>query len=371
MFPGTQHSPDAPPAERPHFTMTHPMLDAQIGSRASITVLSGPVIALTEPLADLLHRTAGRTQRTILVVPEHSAVTPAFDRITDATGTIVLIDEEGAYRELRSGRPIPDIKHTLEILADPRPAISPLHMRQRDVVPNLTVSISAYHPARRTTRLGGVVELVAEHLLPDGELFWGGYEPAGAFWDRDELTTFCRDHMPTVHLVLAGHGQRATLTGTLTASRTANGLEEYVEFSVVGAAPSTEYRERTMTLFEALSTGAKPQFALAMRTYARADASLPATVRRPPTPLAVLIGAPGIRQLGVDAAAVAEAHDGETTGYGRRRGLLVPLESNFDADWSPLLDLVRTLDGDAGNVRRALGMDNNSSTDRGPAAQRP
>lgn len=239
------------------------------------------------------------------------------------------------------------------------------------MTPILTVSISAYHPARRTTQLGGVAELVATHLLPGAELSWGGYEPAGAFWDRDALTRFCRAHMPTVHLVLTGHSDHGVLTGTMTVSRTDNGLEEYVELNVAADAPVTEYRDLTMALFRALSDQAKPQFALAMRTYARADASLPVTVRRPPTPLAVLIGAPGIRQLGVNAAQVASIHGGETTGYGRRRSLLVPLETNFDADWGSLLDLLRTLDGDAGNVSRALGVESNTSASRGPAAQRP
>ncbi|SDN17274.1 DUF6177 family protein [Actinomyces ruminicola] len=368
---GTFTRPGAPRAERLTFKMTHPMLDAQIGNRARITRLPGPVVALTEPLADLLHRTAGGSQRTILVVPEHSAVTPAFDRLTDATGTIVLVQEDATYRELRSGRLIPQLSQTLEVLDQPQLKVSPRHMVQRDVRPNLTVSISVYHPARRTTRLGGVVELVAEHLLPDAELSWGGYEPAGAFWERDALTDFCRAHMPTIHLVLAGHSDHGTLTGTITVSRTDNGLEEYVELSLAGATPATAYRDRAMALFRTLSTEAKPQFALAMRTYARADTSLPVTMRRPPTPLAVLIGAPGMRQLGVDAAQVASAHGGEATGYGRRRGLLVPLESNFDADWQPLLDLVRTLDGDAGNVSRALGVEAGTSTARGAAAPRP
>lgn len=371
MSHGTFALPGASQAERPTFKMTHPMLDAQIGDRARITVLPGPVIALTEPLADLLHRTAGSSQRTILVVPERSTVTPAFDRLTDATGTIVLVQEGATYRELRSGRLIHDVGQTLEVLAEPQLTVSPRHLVQVDVVPVLTVSISAYHPARRTTQLGGVVEMVAEHLLPDAELSWGGYEPAGAFWDRDALTRFSRAHMPTVHLVVAGHANHGTLTGTVTVSRTGNGLEEYVELNVAAGTPVTEYRDRAMALFRAVSERAKPQFALAMRTYARADTSLPVTVRRPPTPLAVLIGAPGIRQLGVDAAQVASAHGGETTGYGRRRGLLVPLESNFDADWDPLLDLVRTLDGDAGNVSRALGAQGNTPPNRGPATRRP
>ncbi|MDO4900456.1 DUF6177 family protein [Actinomyces sp.] len=371
MPSGTFSLPGASQAERPTFKMTHPMIDAQLGNRARITSLPGPVVALTEPLADLLHRTATSAQRTILVVPEHSAVTPAFDRLTDATGTIVLIKESGSYRELRSGRLIPHLAQTLEVLAERQLKISPRHMVQRDVRPNLTVSISAYHPARRATRLGAVVELVRDHLLPDAGLSWGGYEPAGAFWDRDALTGFCRARMPTVHLVVAGHGSGGILTGTLTVSRTDNGLEEYAELNLAGATPATGYRDRAMALFRALSTQTKPQFALAMRTYARADTSLPVTMRRPPTPLAVLIGAPGMRQLHADAAQVASAHGGETTGYGRRRGLLVPLESNFDADWQPLLDLVRTLDGDAGNVRRALGTDTDTPSSQGPGAPRP
>ncbi|WP_103062246.1 DUF6177 family protein [Actinomyces qiguomingii] len=355
MPSGTFTLPGRQQPERPTFKMTHPMLDAQIGARARITVLPGPVAALTEPLADLLHRAAGSSQHTILVVPEHSTVTPAFDRLTDATGTIVLVEEDEAYRELRSGRLVPQLSQTLEVLADPKLKISPRHMVQRDVFPILTVSISAYHPARRTTQLGKMVELVAEILLPGAELSWGGYEPAGAFWDRDALTDFCRKHMPTVHLVVAGYGPGGMFTGTLSVSRTDNGLEEYAELNLAGGAPATEYRDLAMAVFRDLSTETKPQFALAMRTYARRDASLPVTMRRPPTPLAVLIGAPGVRRLGVDAAKVASAHGGEATGYGRRRGLLVPLESNFDADWEPLLDLIHTLDGGTGNVRRALG----------------
>jgi hypothetical protein len=160
--------------------------------------------------------------------------------------------------------------------------------------------------------------------------------------------------MPEVHFNLAAHSDLGTLSGTTTVARTSNGLEEYVEVSVAipDLAPSQQI-DVVNRLLDTIAEQTKPQFLLAVRIQALADTSLPTSIRQPPVPLAVLIGAAGIRQLGVDVRDVARQHAGRTYGSGRRQGLIVPVETT-QADWSALSSLVATLDGDAGNIARVL-----------------
>ena len=214
---------------------------------------------------------------------------------------------------------------------------------------------------------GRVVELIIERLLPGATLFWGDCEPVGSAWDRPALTTFTRRHMPVAHLALAG---------SMTVSPTRLGLEEYVEVYVYTATMSAEARsEAVRALLRTLADETGPRLALVTCRRLRADVAVPVTSRTPPTPLGVLIGHDGIRKLGDDTDRLAATHHGETRGCGRRRCFLVSTDAeqktdmdtdmDKEADWTGLLDMLRTLDKSRGNIARVL---ENAGTDSAPAA---
>lgn len=339
----------------------HHMFDAQVGTTVAVTYLHDPCIGWTEYLLDFIGSALSNENEITpaLVIPETSHVTPAFDRLTEATGTPVFVEDSGGHRDFRSGMWAPNLAHFFEDGPHSRFKVSQQFLHptpEPALVPTLMLSASIYHPARRTTKLGRVTEIITETLLPGPSttLSWGRYEPVGAPWDRGQLTDLARKLMPEAHFNLAAHSDLGTLSGTMTVARTSSGLEEYVEVSIAipDLAPSQQ-TDAVNTLLDTLAEQTKPQFVLAVRIQALADTSLPTSIRRPPVPLAILIGAAGIRQLGVDVHDIARQHAGRTYGSGRRQGLIVPFETT-QADWSALSSLVATLDGDAGNIARVL-----------------
>ncbi|WP_315583943.1 DUF6177 family protein [Actinomyces viscosus] len=339
----------------------HHMLDARVGTGVALTYLDDPCIGWTEYISDFIG-SALRHENEItpaIIIPGTSHITPAFDRLTEAAGTVVLVEDGDGHRELRSGMWAPSIAQFFEGAPRSQFTVSQqfLHpSHEPALVPTLMLSASIYHPARRTTKLGRATEIITETLLPGPSttLSWGRYEPVGAPWDRGRLTALARELMPEIHFNLAAHSQTGTLSGTMTVARTSNGLEEYIEVSVTtpNLAPAQQI-DMVNTLLDTIAEQTKPQFVLAVRVQALEDTSLPTSLRQPPVPLAVLIGSAGIRQLGVDARDVARQHGGRTYGSGRRQGLIVPVETT-QSDWSALASLVATLDGEAGNIARVL-----------------
>ena len=197
-------------------------------------------------------------------------------------------------------------------------------------------------------------------------LSWARTEPAGAVWDRKTFTKTARDNTPEAHMILAAHGPgRSVASGSMTINRTENGLEEYLEMTVLPThIEPAWWQDRVNTFLQAVGTELKPQFALVFRTAGNDDGTFPPTARTVPTPMAVLIGAPGIRRLRVDPEAVAGKHRGSVTGRGRRHGVLIPLDSGREPAWDAMSSLLSTLDGDNGNLARVLA----PKTSAGPAA---
>ena len=347
----------------------HPYYDYKVGDQVAITTLAGPCIAFDEGLADFIHLVRTTTDKDLVItIPPKARLTPAFDRLVDATGCIVLVRESsGGYRDLRTGRWTPEIRPAASNRDDPRIVVSEAHFQQDNLTPLLTVSAAIYHRARLSTVLGRVAELICAHFMPEGTvLSWARTEPAGAVWDRKTFTKTARDNMPEAHMILAAHGPgRSVASGSMTINRTENGLEEYLEMTVLPThIEPAWWQDRVNTFLQAVGTELKPQFALVFRTAGNDDGTFPPTARTVPTPMAVLIGAPGIRRLRVDPEAVAGKHRGSVTGRGRRHGVLIPLDSGREPAWDAMSSLLSTLDGDNGNLARVLA----PKTSAGPAA---
>lgn len=389
--PGPDPDQQARHETRPALTRpsTHPVQDGRVGDLATVTRLEGPVIAWSEHLSDLVARMRRSSPMDIVVViPEEARLTPAFDRLSLETGLIVVVEEADGYRQLRAGWYYPTLREAVEAATAPRrrgpasvatttqdppagqagqtgapgvpdmPDISVDFLRPSPTVPHLMVCASMFQPARRSTSLGRTVELVVEHLLnKEAEISWGRYEPAGAEWDRDALTTLSRRLMPEAHVALAAHSEKGTACGTLHVLRTSSGVEEYTDLVVAPSArslPPQEHLSRSMELLEALAVEARPQLVLTARTYGHPDTSQPTTVRRPPTPVALAVGAGGIHLLGLDPQVVAARHHGRVIGRGRKRGVAIPMET-AGADWSVLNTLLPTLDAQGRLYQVLLG----------------
>lgn len=341
----------------------HPLFDAQVGNLATVTYLTDPVVGWSEQLSDFVTRMRRDTDRTlILTIPADATITPAFDRFSDLTGLQVLVEDAGGYRHMRTGRRLASVRDVVENPDNPHVVISQSFLAglsASGLEEQTVISASIHHPARRSTLVGRGVELIAHAFLgQDTTISWGRYEPVGAAWDRSALTELSRRLMPTAHFTLAAHSASGALSGTMTISRTDVGLEEYTEVHVcTSLLPVAQAAEATMELLEVIALEAKPQFIMATSVLGNADTSLPTTMRRPPTPLALLIGAPGLNLLQVHAAQVAAAHGGQVVGMGRRRGVAVPLYTGQTADWSVLTDLKTTLDASGhldGVLRRSM-----------------
>ncbi|WP_194949751.1 DUF6177 family protein [Actinomyces trachealis] len=336
----------------------HPFFDMKVADLATVTNLDDPCAYLSEGLSDLIYSVRTTTKKQIVItIPDGARMTPVFDLVTESAGCYVLVREESGYRDARNGRWSQDIDSIVRNPNTPRTILSERRFKPQTHVPLITLSVSIYHPTRHGTVLGRAAELMCQHLMPqDTVLGWGRYEPAGAFWDRRELTKLARKNMPETFFTLAGHAQDGSVaTGIMQVARTSNGLEEYLEVNLaLPSLPVSEWANHVCAFLDAVSSELKPQFALAFRTFGHPDGSIPTTTRMAPTPLAILIGAPGIKQLGVDPAQIINQHGGSLTGRGRRRGILVPLDSPTVGDWSALSALVQTLEGDTGKVTRIL-----------------
>ena len=72
----------------------HPYYDYKVGDQVAITTLAGPCIAFDEGLADFIHLVRTTTDKDLVItIPPKARLTPAFDRLVDATGCIVLVRE--------------------------------------------------------------------------------------------------------------------------------------------------------------------------------------------------------------------------------------------------------------------------------------
>lgn len=150
----------------------HHMFDARVGTKVAVTYLDDPCIGWTEYLSDFIG-SALRHENKItpaIIIPGTSHITPAFDRLTEATGTPVFIEDGNGHRELRSGMWAPNLAQFFEGAPRSQFTVSQRFLHQTptpDLIPTLMLSASIYHPARRTTKLGRAIEIIIETLLPD------------------------------------------------------------------------------------------------------------------------------------------------------------------------------------------------------------
>lgn len=337
----------------------HPAIDRG-DERAVLSETRADVAYLSEARADLLLAASAAGRRVLLVSDEVTRLTyPMREALRDAGGAWVVRAADGTLRDGFDGRRLDRVSDAVT----PRPLTSVDDVAVRFLRPQpaetvqLVVSQSVRLRAADTTVLGGAAELLLEDLTGGEPTAWGAHEPTLTAWDRTRLTELARSRVPgdTV-VVLTGAGPRPAV-GTLRVTRTDQGLEEATQLLVgVGAPGSDEARaalDAVPGALARLALGHMPLFGLVLARTGRRDLTFPSVLEAPPTPVGMLLGPPGVRELDLDVADLAARLDARVVGRPRVPGLYFPLGGFGAPGWDRLDAVLDALGRD--RVRAVLG----------------
>lgn len=328
----------------------HPLVDAG-GPGWVGTETRADVLALTTGVSDFLHRVAVDGDRPIIVSGEFARMTqPLAEALSAVRGHWVVRTEKDGCYDARSG----------VRLAAPAEALEGRRVRSADDVHpsflrvavtarlQLMITVSTRHRVSRPVRLGGVLEAAAESLTGAAPASWGAIEPLIAPWDRDDLTERSRARVPLDSRWAAVGGGQHPFVATVQTARTAEGIEETTRlWADVGAPGSERVASIGQDARELLARVARigmPLIGVAFAAVGAPDLSRRCTVTPPPEPLALLIGPPGVRALGIEPVPWTTQVGGTTVGSPRLPGVLIPLGSVDGGGWQRLSDVLETLD---------------------------
>lgn len=338
----------------------HPLVDGA-GEGWVATETRAGVLALTAGMSDLLGRVAVEGRRPIVISGEYARMTqPLAEALSAVQGSWVVRTGAAGCYDAGSGARLDSPEQVL----GSRPARTPdgLHPAfVRATISNrlhLVVTVSTRHRVSRPVRLGGVLETIAEATTGAPPERWGALEPMLAAWDRDDLTERTRRRMPADSRWAAASAGVHPMVATLHVARTSEGLEETTRVWVDVA--GTDGSERTTVgalgrdVLAAAAGIGMPLIGAAFATPGSPDLARRCTAAPAPEPLAFLVGPPGIRALGVDAAAWTAQVGGATVGSPRLPGALLPLGSIDGGGWQRLSDVLAPLERE--RVWRLLGL---------------
>lgn len=276
------------------------------------------------------------------------------DELRFSGGLWVVRGEDGAIYDGRSGYRLQRLQDLWEKPVGGRERLWSF----RELAPNARgaffFDVFTRERAQEGTRCG----VVAEHMVAGfggGRLVrWGECEPLARVWNRADVTGSLRAQMPTSRRHLA-RGERGESV-SIQVSRTRTGLLEHTR----GLVPAGVYG-RPEGFSEGVSLAMHPvvtetlqglvegfRLNVAMVSYSEVvdlDGSLGQIVsrRRMDVPLAVVIGAPAVRDLRIDVADLSARHDVTPLGLRRAPSLLVRF-SGRDELWHQLVAFAHDLD---------------------------
>ena len=276
------------------------------------------------------------------------------DELRFSGGLWVVRGEDGAIYDGRSGYRLQRLQDLWERPVGGRERLWSF----RELAPNARgaffFDVFTRERAQERTRCG----VVAEHMVAGfggGRLVrWGECEPLASVWNRADVTGSLRAQMPTSRRHLA-RGERGESV-SIQVSRTRTGLLEHTR----GLVPAGVYG-RPEGFSEGVSLAMHPvvtetlqglvegfRLNVAMVSYSEVvdlDGSLGQIVsrRRMDVPLAVVIGAPAVRDLRIDVADLSARHDVTPLGLRRAPSLLVRF-SGRDELWHQLVAFAHDLD---------------------------
>lgn len=317
----------------------HPLLDAggtePDGVRWSLTETRAPTVHLSPGRVNLIGVAARSGHRLVLATDELSGLTPAFAHAWQSAGAWWLVrDTHGGLREGFTGRALSDVGDLWRTTTYDFGDVAPAHLLVRPTDALLvSATIALQHPARAETLLGGAVELTAT-LAGDEhpQLSYGPYEPTGARWDRAQFSRWFAERMPERLVLLAASPSSTSLTW---ADRTRSGLDEVTEATVHAGpvAAAAGVHGRVSAVLARLAETAMPRVGVVTDRLGSADLLVPPFLQPASRPVAVLVGPPLLRSLGVDPAALAEQVSGRLVGRPKLPSVLVELPQQLDAAW--------------------------------------
>jgi hypothetical protein len=340
----------------------HPLIDdvtshvVRVDSRAR-------VVRLSAPLADLLGRGRSR-RRIVLVTGEASRLTVgARAALVGAGAAWAVHDDHGGLRDGLTGSPWADL-NSAGTSAEPDVGDQAAEAGRAAVVQEavgttaqLSVDLTVLHRASHDTSLGGAVELLAEAVAASQPDRWGETEPLRRPWDRWVLTQHARHAAPElVRIVVEG----PHLSGTVTARVTEHGIEETTALTLsvptegegggdfdgrdgdaVDAAVS-----RLAAALSDIARTSLPTFALVVARRGEPDRSVRAVTYPQPNPVLLLIGAPSVARLGIEATSIPVPRGVSVVGRPRLPALVVPLGDASTSGWEALHDTLEAVGPD-------------------------
>lgn len=304
----------------------HPLVD-DVDGDVVVTRSDREVVALTPLRADLLvaARAAGRRVR--LVTPSTSRLTDALrDALSSAGGTWLVEDGAGAAWDGLLG------------LEAGMTGAAPRFVRppEGDTL-QLVVSASLRHRAEAGTRIGAALELVAGLAgarAPQAISGWGPHEPVEHDWDADALTRHLAARTPAeARVVVVG----PAFAGSTLVQRTDKGVEEVLQgllaLGPVGADATEAALVAVPAALRALAEDALPLFASVLARPGRADLTTEPFLQVPPVPVALLVGAPGVRDLALNVPDLVDRFGALVVGRPRIPGLVLPF-TGPDGGWA-------------------------------------
>jgi hypothetical protein len=316
-----------------------------------------PVIFLNAGRISLLSQARDEGRRVVLVTDELSYLTPAFAEVWREAGAAWVVRGRNGLREGFTGRRLSEIGEVFTatgIRGVDEIDLGFLRPSPATAVQVMAV-ISLRHKAKATTRLGGPVAGLARIAGGAPPRAWGAHEPAGNLWSREGLTSFAQSQMPGTVLVV-GVGVR--FRSTVAVQRTNVGIEEITEAHLSLGVPTTvafeDHRRRLLSYLSELAENSMPLVGLIMARPGREDLLIPAFLQHPPTPMALLIGPPGVRALDISIDQMRRQFGAVSVGRPRIPGLLFSLGSLGEPTWPALDAILSAMGGD--QLNEILGL---------------
>jgi hypothetical protein len=334
----------------------HPLMDARTPGVVITRSVSSRVV-LGSGIGDFVLSAARARRRAVLVTGADAVLSDHLATLLRETGSGWGVgDANGQAWDGMTGR----ILNRPES-ADGRPAIGLDDVHRGYLEPpgqpafmRVRLSVARRHRNAFETIIGGDAELLARRLAGSAPAGWGLHEPAGMVWDKVALTAFAREAGESVRVIVAGSRAARESTGEVAVHRTDRGLEEVSDVLIeLGPEGHADTRNRISQVAPALAALAEgvPLFAVAFADPGRADLYRAARLPRPPWPLALLIGAPAVRALDIDASALASRHGGRVLGGRRTPSLLLDVADDEPArSWAR----VRGIADELGRERVAI-----------------
>ncbi|KQO62218.1 DUF6177 family protein [Curtobacterium sp. Leaf261] len=350
----------------------HPLSDSE-GDGSVRTESRARIVHLSSGRLDLLGKVARAGGRTILVTDGLSRITEPFRAQLEELGGRWVVRGLDELRNGLTGRHLdtfPDAIHVGPPEGVDDIALAYLRTEPPEVT-QLVFSASVRHRAADETLLGGTLEVLATAIGGATPTGWGTHEPAGRPWDRAAMTAFARERMPGTSRLVATGSRDAPLAATVTVQRTDHGVEELVTgLASLGPIDANTTVDRVTALPDALTRLAAaqlPLFALLLTRPGRADLLHTALLPAPPAPVAMLIGAPAVRELGLEPARFVQEFGAVVAGRPRIPALVFPFRGSAARQVSSLGEVLRSIGVD--RVAAATGMPESAHQEVRRAAQ--